>query len=88
MTITVLPSTIITADVNPHLPLLYSLIEDHGEKLMKEIPVSTNQTCQPILPDITTASIDLHDNTSRQTLQLLTPDHLPLLNVLSIHYRN
>ena len=38
-------------------------------------------------PDITTASADLHDCTSWQTIHSLKFDHLPLLTILSIHHK-
>ena len=45
------------------------------------------QTQQPTSPDITTASADLHDCTSWQSIHSLTSGHLPLLTTLSIHHK-
>ena len=101
-TITNLPNKIIKADVNARSPLWYSPIKDHKEELIKDILLNSNhitlntntptrlppnQTQQPTLPDITTASADLHDCTSWQTIRSLTSDHLPLLTTLSIHHK-
>ena len=100
-TITDLPNTIIIADVNTHSPLRYSPTEDHRGELIEhfaklpQIILNTNtptrlppnQAQQPTLPNITTASADLHDYTNWGTIQSLTSDHLPLLITLSIHYK-
>ena len=101
-TIINLPNTTITADINAHSPLWYLQTEDHRGKLIKDILLNShhitlntntsihlppNQTQQPTLPDITTASADLHDCTSWQTIHSLTSDHLPLLITLSIHHK-
>ena len=66
---------------------------DHKGKLIKDILLNfshitlninpptclpPNQTQQIISPDFTTASADLHDYTSTQTIHSLTSDHLPL----------
>ena len=98
-TIENLLNTIITADVNAHSPLLYSPTEDHRE-LIKDILLNSNhitlntntptrlpsnQKQQPTLPDITTASADLHDYTSWQTIH--SPTSLSLLTTLSIHHK-
>ena len=42
---------------------------------------------QPTSPDIATASADLHNCTSWQTIHLLTFSHLPLLTTLNIHHK-
>ena len=99
-TITNLPNTIITADVNAHSSLWYSPTEDHRGELIEDILLNSNhitlntntptrlppnQTQQPTSPDITTASANLHDHTSWQTVHSLTSDHLPLLTTISIH---
>ena len=93
-----LPNTIITADVNVHSSLWYLLTNDHKEELIKDIQHNShhitlnkntstclppNQTQQPTSPDITTASADSHNCTSWQTIHSLTPNHLPLLIILS-----
>ena len=81
-----LPNTIIIADVNAHSPLWHLPTEDHRGELIIDILLNSNhitlntntptclppnQTQQPISPDITTASVDLHD----YTLRLSTPSH-------------
>ena len=101
-TITNLPNTIITADVNAHSLLRYSSTKDHREELIEDILLNSNhitlntntptclphnQTQQPTSPDITTASADLHDCTSWQTIPSLTSNHLPLFTTLSIHHK-
>ena len=78
-TITNLPNTIITADVNAHSPLWYSQTQDHREELIENIQLNShhiklstntatrlphNQTQQPTSSDITTGSADLHDCTN------------------------
>ena len=88
-TINNLPNTIITADVNTHSPLWYFPTEDHRGELIEDILLNShhitlnkntpthlppNQTQQPTLPDITTASEDLDDCTSWQTIHSLTSD--------------
>ena len=45
------------------------------------------QTQPPTTPDILTASADLHDCTSRQTIHSLTSKHLFLLTTLDIHHK-
>ena len=70
ITVTDLPNTIITADVNTHSLLWYSLTEDHRGELIEDILLNShhitlntntptrlppNQTQPPALPDITTA---------------------------------
>ena len=42
---------------------------------------------QPTSPDITTASADLHDCTSWQTIHSLTSGHLPLLTTFNKHHK-
>ena len=101
-TLTTLPNTIVTPDVNTHSPLWYLPTEDHRGELIEDILLNShqitlntkhsnmfipNQTQQPTSPDITTASADLHDCTCRQTIHPLTSDHLPLLTTLSIHHK-
>ena len=101
-TINNLPNTIITADINAHSPLWYSPTKDNKGELIKDILLSSNhitlntntprrlppnQTQQPTSPDITTASADLHDWASWQTIHSVTSDHLPLLSTLSIHHK-
>ena len=100
--ITNLPNTIITADVNAYSLLWYSPTKDHRGELIKDILLnsnhitlntnspkclSPNQTQQPTSPDITTASADLHDCTSWQTIHSLKSDHLFLLTTLTIHHK-
>ena len=77
-TITNIPNTIITADVNAHSPLWYLPTKDHRELIedillnFNHITLNTNtpthlpptQTQQPTSRDITTASADLHHCTS------------------------
>ena len=97
--ITNLPNGIITADFNAHSPLWYLPTKDHRGELIEDILLnshhitlntntptclSPNQTQQPTSPDITTASADLHDCTSWQTIHFLTSDHLPLLTTLTL----
>ena len=101
-TITNLPNTIITADVNDHSPLWYSPTKDHREQLIEDILLNSNhiilntnttkrlppnQTQQSTSPDMTTALVDLHDCTSWQTIHSLTSDQLPLLTTLSLHHK-
>ena len=101
-TITNLSTTIITAYDNAYSLLWYSPNEDNRGELIEDIlfnsnhftlntntPTSLppNQTQQPTLADITTASADLHDCTSWQTIHSLTSDHLTLLTTLSIHHK-
>ena len=94
-----LPNIVIIADISAHLPLWYSLTKDHKGELIKDILcnsnhimlnknittcLSANQTQQPTSPDITTASTDLHDHTSWQTIHSITSDHhLSLLTTIS-----
>ena len=88
--ITTLPNTIITADVNTHLPLWYLPTEDHRGELIEDILLNSNhitlntntpthlppnQTQQPTSPEITTALADLHDCTSWQIIHFLTSDY-------------
>ena len=95
--ITNLPNTIITADVNAHSSLWYSPTEDYRGELIEDILLNSNhitlntntstrlppnQTQQSTSPDIITASVDLHDCTSWQTIHSLTSDHLLLLTIL------
>ena len=78
-TVTNLPNTIITADVNAHSSLWYSPTEYHRGELIKDILLnsnyitlnkktttclSPNQTQQLTSPDIITTSAYLHDYTS------------------------
>ena len=101
-TITNLPNIIITAEVHAHSPLWYLPTEDHRGKLIEDILLNSNhitlntntptclppnQTQQPISPDIHTASADLHDCTSWETIHSLKSDHLPLFTALSIHHK-
>ena len=82
-TITNLPNTIMTANVNVYSPLWYLPTEDHRGELIEDILLNSNHitlntntlTClppnqsqQPTLPDITTGSADLHDCACWQTL--------------------
>ena len=86
-TITNFPNIIITADVNSHSQLWHLPIEDYKGELIKDILPSSNhitlntntptrlppnQTQQPTSPDITTASTNLHDYTSWQTIHSRT----------------
>ena len=79
--------------------LNYSSIIDHIRELIKDILLNSNhialntntpthlppnQTQQLTSPDIITASADLHNCTSWQTIHSLTSDHQPLLITLSI----
>ena len=72
-TTTILPNTIITADVNAHSPLWYLPTQDYRGDLIEDILLNfnhitlntntatrlpPNQTQQPTSPDITTASAD------------------------------
>ena len=63
-TISNLSNTIITAAVNAHLSLWHSSTEDHRGELIEDI-----------LLNLTTASADLHNCTSWQTIHSLAPDH-------------
>ena len=96
-TITNLPNTIITADVNARSLLWYVPTKNHRGELIKNIqlnsyritlnkntptPLSPNQTQQLTSPDITTTSANLHNCTSWQTIHSLISDHLPLLTPL------
>ena len=101
-TITNLPNTIVTADVNTHSPLLYLPTKDHKGELIDDIllnsnhitlntntptRLSPNQTQQLTSPDITTASADLHYCISWQTIHSLTFDYLPLLTTFNMHHK-
>ena len=92
-TIAYLLNKIITTDVNTHSPLWYSPTKDHRGELIKDILLNSNHITQntntpacllfnqqhkPTSPNITTASADLHDCTSWQTIHSLISDHLPL----------
>ena len=94
------PNTIITADVNGHLSLWYLPTKDHRGELIEGILLNTNhitlrtntpthllpnQTQQPTLQDIITAS-DLFGWTSWKTIYSLTYDFLLLLTTLIIHH--
>ena len=98
-TLTNLSNTIITADVNAHPPLWFYqpqrrtiediLLNSNHITLNTNTPTQLppNQTQQPTSPDIITASADLHDCTSWQTIHSLTSNHLLLLTTLSIHHK-
>ena len=101
-TITNLPDTIITPDVNAHSPLCYSPTKDHRGELIQDILINShhitlntntpthlpsNQTQQPTSSNITTASADWHDCTSWQIIHPLTSDHLPLLTTFNTHHK-
>ena len=59
------------------------LLNSHHITLNTNIPtyLPLNQTQQPNSPDITTASADVHDCPSWETIHSLTTDHLPLHSV-------
>ena len=91
-----------TTDINVHLSLWYLPTEHQRVELIKDIlltlnhitlntntptHLTSNQTQQPALPDITT-SVDLHNYSSWKTIHSLTSNHLPLLTTISIHYNS
>ena len=96
-TVTNLTNPIITADANAQSPLWYSPTEDHRELIedillnFNHIALNTNtptrlpsnQIQQPTSSDVITASADLDDCTSSQTIHFLTSD----LTTLIIHHK-